>query len=137
MKSDIIVVGGKLKRIKKLYETSHSYEDGYYDCICDEDENILGEYRAYSGTGGNIDIFGFCYNNEWVGCCYYDSFCRYYSFLTIGKQIEKDEFEMDYKKYLVKYRLGLEVPEAFLCLTRFLKDYEEPKDYCKREICQK
>ena len=118
----------KLKRVKRLYETSKSYEDGYYECICDEDGEIFGEYFDYE-DGGVFNITGFCFKSEWIGLLFHQKNVWHYSFLEPGKQITKEEYDLDYKKYLAKYRLGLYVPDSFLCLFIFLKDYEEPRDF--------
>ena len=118
----------KLKRVKKLYDTSQSYEDGYYECLCDEEGEIFGEYFAYE-NGDILTIKGFCFNSEWIGFVCHAGNNWHYSFLEPGKQITKEEFDLDYKKYLSKYRLGLDVPDSFLCLFILLKDYEEPRDF--------
>jgi hypothetical protein len=111
---------------RELNRGSDVITNNYYDTIMDENENCFGEYMAYEE--GNIYCRGFAYKDKWVGKLKYgynlqDS--AYYSFLEYEKEISEEQFNYEYRKYLVKHRLGEEVPESFLCLFRYLKDYEE------------
>ncbi len=109
-----------LKKVKYTYGTS---VQGSYISFGDKNNTLYGQYFGYDECG-NLTHKGFCFCNAWVGEFIFKDNYFYYSFLNPGETITKEEFNIDYKKYLAKYRLGLNVPEGFLCTLIFLKDYE-------------
>ena len=118
-----------LRRVKrKLKGDSKVITNNYFDAIMDVYESCMGEYMSYEG--GFLYCKGFGYKDNWVGKLTYGyslQYSEYYSFLEPGKEISEEQFNQEYRKYLVKHRFGEEVPESFLCLFRYLKDYEEPE----------
>lgn len=97
-----------LRRVKrKLKDDSKIIINNYFNAIMDGYESCMGEYMSYKG--GFLYCKGFRYKDNWVGKLTYGynlEYSGYYSFLEPVKEISEEQFNQEYRKYLVKHRFG-------------------------------